>query len=1149
MTTNANLRHSLMLSSAILLVPMAAAAQSGHVAPTSPEPHNGYVAPVAPVPHSGQVVPVAPEPQILIANPNTPTTARDPVNITGIGQMIIDNGGGSVGLCTGSLINPRTVLFAAHCVNTRSAIAYGAGGTRIGFGFEASLRAEAAGRPDELIQWLLAGPNQYRTNIGSSFFNVDQVRYNPLSLEPAARGFLYGDVATATLDTPAAGIPTWAMLFSPLAPTTITAAGTGYNVGIAGYGGNGTGTSGTGAIDFRRRIADNIVGALTSLQTFEGFLFGGAPNGLTQNLYFIDFDDPLRGTAGASRFDFNAFRDNARGTTEGTTAGGDSGGPLILQNAQNLNLAIGVLSGGYTRFFGGQSSNGYGTVSFYQPLYLYWDWIAANNPYRYVSNVAGDRAWTDPTNWVTTLDPNYQIIGPTGQIINGLPNDPGQQKNGTSGQFGEICFQNAVVSDCLNVATGVNRIDTRPIGTGDGSDVGVATNAPGEAIIKPVSGYAEAQVEVSGEATAQAGGTIGLAALPAATLANGLPGATGFTPNNVAPDRLTGSIGRYFDVNLSAQGTTTLSSTATVDRFRITGANSRLNIATGGSLTSLMDVNQMTGTLSVDGNLTSRGDYMILSGLLSGNGRIAAPFVTNVMGTITPGTLGGVGALGIDGNLVLSSGSRLVIDIATTGADRLSVAAGSGQAGTALLGGTLTLNAIGRPSYGASYTVLSAAGGVTGQFSTLNTQLTPILYGTVSYTSSSVGVRIDALNYATLSGVRRGELFTGRLLDANRAANYAALAGIYDQTDIQNLAGIRSTLNQLAPHVAQAKRSQAVLVNEVLADFTSDRMHKGARHDLAGTLTIGGNPAAMSLNGEFDRQSLMTQLQSAAGPVRRMTLPDDVGAYIHAGYFEGDSRPTFGGDKRDTLDGWFGVAGVELYPETGWMLGANLAYASSDGSATPLQKTGSDTFRGAIYATREVGDGFMMSVGGNISTTSLDTERLVTLGTSTQTLTSSEDVFSFGGEASISKEYENGGVFMTPQASLRATTTDFDDVRETGGSAALDIGSGRYNSLQGRVGIDFALPFNTHGYAIAPHSSVRLVHEYSDGDAPFVVGFAGVGNRLRVPRATGENSWFELGGGLSVTRGDMRLDISADTTTERDDINYQTYRAALSWRF
>lgn len=1132
MNIHANLRRSLLLSTAMMCLPVAAAAQSGFVAPTTPEAQSGFTAPTTP------------DPQIVIANPGTPTTARDPVNITGIGQMIVDNGGGGVGLCTGSLINPRTVLFAAHCVNSRAAVAYGAGGTAIGFGFEANLRAEAAGRPDELIQWLLAGPNQFKTNTPSAFFNVNQVRYNPLSLEPEARGFLYGDVATATLDTPAAGIPTWALLFSPLAPTTITAAGTGYNVGIAGYGTNGNATTGgVGAIDFRRRTADNIVGALTDLRKFETFLFGSSTSP-TQNLYFIDFDDPLRGTAAASRFDFNAFRDNARGTNEGTTAGGDSGGPLILQNAQNLNIAIGVLSGGYTRFFTGQPANGYGTVSFYQPLYLYWDWIAANNPYRYVSNVAGDRAWTDPTNWVTTLDPNYQIIGPNGQIINGIPNDPGEQKNGRTGQFGEICFQSGGTSECLNVATNVSRIETKPIGTGEvGNFAGVGT-------VEMIGAYAEAQTEVGGQASAQAEGTIGLAALPGATLANGLPGATGFTPNNVDPNRLTGSIGRYFDVNLSAAGTTTLSTAATVDRFRITGANSRLNIATGGSLTSLMDINQLTGTMAIDGTLTSRGDFMILSGLLSGSGRIASPFVTNVMGTITPGTLGGVGALGIDGNLVLSTGSRLVIDIGASGADRLSVAAGSGQAGTALLGGTLTLNAIGRPIYGANYTVLSAAGGVTGQFNTLNTQLTPILFGTVSYTSTAVGVRIDALPYANLTGLRRGQLFTGALLDSNRAANYAALSDIYNQTDIQSIDGIASTLDQLAPHAAKTKRSQTVLVNEVLSDFTAVRMQQGASHDLAGTLTIGGNPAAMTLNGTFDRQSLMGQLQSAAGPIRRMTLPDDVGAYIHAGYFDGDSKPLFDGDRRGTLDGWFGIAGVELYPEAGWMLGGNLAYASSDGEANSVQTTQSDTFRGSIYAARTVAGNLLVSASLNVGSTDLDTKRTVFLGATPQTLTSSESVFTFGGEAAISRRFENaGGINITPQGSLRATRSNFDDVRETGGSAALDIGSGRYNSVQARAGVLLDAPINVKGYAIAPHVSSHLVHEFSAGDAPFVVGFAGVGNRLQVARPGDDRSWIELGAGVSVTNGTTRLDLSADTTAERDDINYQTYRAALSWQF
>src|ERR1700712_5106723 len=49
-------------------------------------------------------------PDIVIAGPpGTPTTARDPVNVTGVGQMVVDEQNGSIGLCTGTLINPRTV--------------------------------------------------------------------------------------------------------------------------------------------------------------------------------------------------------------------------------------------------------------------------------------------------------------------------------------------------------------------------------------------------------------------------------------------------------------------------------------------------------------------------------------------------------------------------------------------------------------------------------------------------------------------------------------------------------------------------------------------------------------------------------------------------------------------------------------------------------------------------------------------------------------------------------------------------------------------------------------------------------------------------------------------------------------------------------
>ncbi|MEE4207988.1 MAG: trypsin-like serine protease, partial [Parvularcula sp.] len=54
-----------------------------------------------------------------------PFGSLDLTGINGIGQMIAESPEGGFGLCTGSLINPRTVLFAAHCVNDVPQDAYG----------------------------------------------------------------------------------------------------------------------------------------------------------------------------------------------------------------------------------------------------------------------------------------------------------------------------------------------------------------------------------------------------------------------------------------------------------------------------------------------------------------------------------------------------------------------------------------------------------------------------------------------------------------------------------------------------------------------------------------------------------------------------------------------------------------------------------------------------------------------------------------------------------------------------------------------------------------------------------------------------------------------------------------------------------------
>ncbi len=163
-------------------------------------------------------------------------------------------------------------------MNERAANAYGqnSGGQPIGFGFSNSNNTAGASAFGTWLNGSAAtGGAKYTTQTGLYMYDANYVAYNPLSTEPTPPASSTATSRVASLDTPAANVPTWALLFSQLPAVPITAAGTGYHVTIDGYGNNGTGTAGsTGGIDYRRRIAENTLGALASLGDFEQFLFG-----------------------------------------------------------------------------------------------------------------------------------------------------------------------------------------------------------------------------------------------------------------------------------------------------------------------------------------------------------------------------------------------------------------------------------------------------------------------------------------------------------------------------------------------------------------------------------------------------------------------------------------------------------------------------------------------------------------------------------------------------------------------------------------------------------------------------------------------------------------------------------------------------------
>ncbi|TCP92415.1 uncharacterized protein YhjY with autotransporter beta-barrel domain [Sphingomonas sp. PP-CE-1A-559] len=1075
-------------------------------------------------------VDVVSEPNIVISAPGTPTTAQDVAGgVNGVGQMTISTGGGGVGLCTGTLINPRTVIFAAHCVNENAAgtgaqnpWGYGAqgGGIPIAFGFQQNNRPA-------LLDWFLpttatgaVNTQQYKTNTANFLYNVNQVVYNADSLKLGlAQNFLQGDVAIAALDTPAANVPTWALLLSALpAPAAISdTTGTGYHVTITGYGRNGQGgtlVGDTNGIDYRRRIAENTIGILGSFDDLNGFLYGSI-DGMPQNLYQLDFDDPRRGTAAASPYDFNIFKDNAL-PNEGTTAGGDSGGPLILDRTFAKQVVIGVLSGG-NRFYNETPFGAYGTASFYQPLYLFADYIAANNPYRYVQTKTGDGLWTDASHWVTALDPNYQIIV-DGKLVNGVPTTVGAGIAGDGNKFGQVCFE----IDCLDVKTGVETIGGVPVANGP----------------RPAAGPA-------------------LAAL-SPTLANGLPGASNFVPNNIDPDRTTQRSARYYDVTLSAAGTTTLNSAVTVDKFTVAGSTAKLAVTSAGSLTSLMAINQVTGVVQNDGVISTPGDYFMLSGMLTGSGRINTPFFTSVAGMIAPGTTGTIGTLTIGGNGVLASSTNLLVDLGPNGtSDKLAFAATTFNAAGAATNGIVSLS--GRVGfapvagytvrYNDLYTILTAQGGITGAFGAA-TPLSAILTPSYVYSANAVQVRILAGQYRNVVDATPVQSAYAGLLDQNRS-NYAALSGVYGSLDLQNAATIRSTLEGLAPRAETLKSSLGVASIDTMSRFYRDHIAQiDTRGGLGGTLALIGKPVQVASLMASDLPGGQDTMSDSSGTVLQQgRLPDDMSGFIAGGYIDGKSRSMpgtnpFGG--HDKFDGYFAAVGLEKQAGEGGVIGFSFSYTNTDGTTGGIaQRAKGELFQGTLYGKLETASGIVLDTQFSAGAFVAKTDRNVGFVGTNYRLRGTDNALTVVSEVGLGKAFDLSTLKVGPRVSMRASHIGFGKSIENGGGPALFVDRDSFDSLQGRAG----LVLSGSG-SFRPYAAANYVHDFQSTPGVFGANFVGgIGPNALFALAGQDKNWGEISAGLTLVGDSVDISVGADTTVERKDVSNQSYKGSIKIRF
>ena len=207
------------------------------------------------------------------------------------------------------------------------------------------------------------------------------------------------------------------------------------------------------------------------------------------------------------------------------------------------------------------------------------------------------------------------------------------------------------------------------------------------------------------------------------------------------------------------------------------GAGSRFTVKNNGNYTS-------AGASIIDGTLTA--GTATLTGSLTGAGVIAANLVND--GAVTPGDSPGI--LTISGNYQQGSGGVLNIEVGGTTAgtqyDQLKVS------GTATLAGTLDatlINGFG-PGAGEQFAALTAGGGISGSFATINL---PSIDGQPAFTVQTIAGPPPSV-----------ELFA-----AVEAPDLAAVGGSI-------------TVNGVSPASAAGTTGQSLTVGYTIANLSSD---------------------------------------------------------------------------------------------------------------------------------------------------------------------------------------------------------------------------------------------------------------------------------------------------------------------------------------
>lgn len=629
-----------------------------------------------------------------------------------------------------------------------------------------------------------------------------------------------------------------------------------------------------------------------------------------------------------------------------------------------------------------------------------------------------------------------------------------------------------LVLDHANAYTGGTLVSAGSLRLGDSGAIGAGTlslasgstlafAADGLALANAVTVTGTASIDVGGADTATLGGVIadgaaaggftktgtgelrltgdntytGITTIDAGTLHVGDGGTHGSVVGDIV-DHGTLLLDRSNDVTYAG----TLSGEGV---FRKLGAGALHLTGDSGAFTGNTDFTG--GTLQLDGRLG--GSLSMASGtILAGTGT-GGSVALQSGAEVSPGGAGVPATLSFTGDLTMAAGTRYTVDVTDAGqGDRIDVAGHASLAG----GSVVSLGTGGNWGTSTTYTILSAAQGVSGTFAAVSTDLA-FLTPSLAYAANAVNLtlRRNAVAFPDVA-LTRNQRATAGATEALGAG-----ASVYDAILRLDAAGARAAFDSL-----------------------SGEIHASAR-------------TAIADDQRYQREAINNHLLSADAARDGQGVSAWVSAWGHWGNHDGD-----GNAARMSASGGGLLVGADTVVGSATRVGFALGTGQISAS-TPARDASADvrTRTAGLYAGGREG-AFQWQAGALYGQQKIRTHRTATIGDLSARIVSDDDAHTAQGYVEGAYVIDGTHGSWAPFVNVAYQQLRTPAIHERGSIGALDVDADRSHQTFGTLGLRGEAKLGDTGTAV--FGSLGWRHAWGDVDSTARMRFAGTGTSFDI---------------------------------------------------